>query len=147
MQAGEAEGATFAGKELPTKSESALLRVHFLHEVCGTVVCPNCESTLIWRLARYRTESCFIAASPRLRHTRDNRRITMAISLEKLKHTYPALFHISLARDREQVMRYGLLSTTAILVYAKLLAKSVHVPRTVSVPRQSRSLIRPASHS
>lgn len=39
----------------------------------------------------------------------------MSIGSEEFEHTYPALFHVSLARDVEQVMRYGLLSTTALL--------------------------------
>lgn len=39
----------------------------------------------------------------------------MPISRTEFENAYPTLFHISLARDVEQVLRFGLLSTTALL--------------------------------
>jgi hypothetical protein len=39
----------------------------------------------------------------------------MPISRAEFESAYPVLFHISLARDVEQIMRHGLLSTTALL--------------------------------
>lgn len=39
----------------------------------------------------------------------------MPISRAEFEGAYPVLFHISLARDVEQIMRHGLLSTTALL--------------------------------
>ncbi|MGA8594867.1 MAG: hypothetical protein WB676_09000 [Bryobacteraceae bacterium] len=39
----------------------------------------------------------------------------MPITQEEFERAYPTLFHISLARDVEQVRRHGLLSTTALL--------------------------------
>ena len=39
----------------------------------------------------------------------------MPISQEEFADSYPTLFHISLAQDMGQVMRHGLLSTSALL--------------------------------
>jgi len=39
----------------------------------------------------------------------------MPISQAEFENAYPVLFHVSLARDVEQIMRHGLLSTTALL--------------------------------
>ena len=42
-------------------------------------------------------------------------RLVVPISREEFADVYPTLFHISLAQDMGQVMRHGLLSTSALL--------------------------------
>ena len=57
----------------------------------------------------------WVVAIARPSTTHAEERLVVPISREEFADAYPTLFHISLAQDMRQVMRHGLLSTSALL--------------------------------